>query len=531
MLSGSTLWDRALTGPMKKSIYFQKEQEVYQDAPSTLYTALFDTAQRLPQHTAIVSWEGRRYSYSQLLSMTDSFSSYLSQKLAVKKGTHVGILLYNGIQFCITFFALSRLGALAVPLPGKFKEQEIQSLIRKARLEALVCHRDYSAWVRSCIPNEHMCILSDDHEEELFQTESCDIPVCLDEEASAILMFTSGTTSKSKGVILSNYSVTHALCTYQRLFQLTSSDSTLLAVPIYHITGLIAILGTMVLAGGTTYIHKFFQKTDVVQTFRREEITFFHASPTVFSMLLQEKKEGEQLPHMRLLACGSSNMPKAKIQQLHEWMPNMKFRTVYGLTETSSPAAVFPDDAAVSPYIGSSGLPIPGVSIKIVDSRQMELPSLAVGEILLKGTTLLKEYYNTDLPAYHDGWFYTGDLGYLNEQGYLYISDRKKDMINRGGEKICSYDVENLLASMEQVLDAALVGIPDDLYGEVPAAALVLRPGKSLTLEEVQAYLKDKLAKYKIPVRILILSQLPETLGHKTDKKKIRELFLADAAH
>lgn len=529
MISGTNLWDKELIGPMTKTTFFQKEQEVYKDSPPTLYKALYDTAQRFPKHTAIVAPEGRQYSYSQLLAMTDSFSAYLSQQFNIKKGAHVGILLYNGIQFCITFFALSRLGALTVPLPGKFKEQEIQSLIRKAHLEALVCHEDYSSWCMSCIPKNKICILSDKHEEDFLVKQKSDISVCLDEEAPAILMFTSGTTAKSKGAILSNYSITHAVCTYKRLFQLTPSDSTLLAVPIYHITGLVAILGTMVLAGGTIYIHKFFQKKEVVQLFREKRITFFHASPTVFSMILQEKKDDEKLSYMRLLACGSGNMPKSKIQQLHDWMPNMKFRTVYGLTETSSPAAIFPDDAATSPYIGSSGFPIPGVCVKIVDSHQKELPNFSVGEILLKGTTLLREYYDTTLCAYQDEWFFTGDLGYLNEKGYLYISDRKKDMINRGGEKICSYDVENLLVSMEQVQDAALVGIPDELYGEVPAAALVLNPDKTLTLDQVQSYLKDKIAKYKIPVRMLILSQLPETSGHKTDKKKIRELFLEDA--
>ena len=222
-------------------------------------------------------------------------------------------------------------------------------------------------------------------------------------------------------------------------------------------------------------------------------------------------------------------MPKDKLRRLHSWLPESSFHTVYGLTETTSPGTVFPGDAATSPYIGSSGLPVPGTRFKIVNETGAELADGEVGEICVSGTLVLAEYYKHTSETLQDGWLHTGDLGYFNRDGYLFVVDRIKNMINRGGEKIWCFDVENELEMMKGIRDAAVVGIPDELYGEVAAAVVCLEENIQLSQEAIQEYLRGRIAKYKIPVRIRTVEKIPQTPNGKTDKITIKKLLMEES--
>ena len=177
----------------------------------------------------------------------------------------------------------------------------------------------------------------------------------------------------------------HAIVSYQRIFQITDRDTTLIPIPIYLVTGLVALLGLTLYAGGTVYLHKFFDAKRVLRDVNDKEITFLHAAPAVFSLLLREKDSFPSLPSLRLLACGSSNMSKEKLTEIHRWLPCAVFHTVYGLTETCSPATIFPGDASTSSYIGSSGLPIPGTCFCILDDSGSQMQTGQVGEIAVRG--------------------------------------------------------------------------------------------------------------------------------------------------
>lgn len=251
-----------------------------------------------------------------------------------------------------------------------------------------------------------------------------------------------------------------------------------------------------------------------------------HGSPTVFGMLLDYQKEFPKLPTIRTLACGSSYLPVETLKKLHQWMPEMKLQNVYGMTETSSPGTVFPYDAATSIYPGSEGKPVPGMELKVLDEQGNEAPNGTVGIVFLRGANICEYYYNLDTPLItEDGWLNTGDMGYINEDSYVFIVDRKKDMINRGGEKIWCTDVEDELIAIKEVRDAAVVGIPDAVYGEVAAAVVVLEEPGSISEESIKEQLKTRLARYKIPERILFVDAVPKTSGLKTDKRKIKEMF------
>ncbi len=535
MYTGEMLWPKALTEDMVERHYADGAiLRTYPDLPKNMYTAMKNTANRLPNKTAIVDDGGNACSYECLRRETEAYSVWLYQDMQIRKGQHVALLLYNSIKFCVACLALNRIGAVVIPLPTKYKKEEILSLVGKSDAALILCDEKFMDYFDNCprkdlqvckvktrtkqdLSAQH-CEKSDDLEEYEFEDKT-------DAADPAFLMFTSGTTSQSKGVMLKNYQVMHAIVSYQRTLGIVEEERAILPVPVYLITGLVAVFGLMMYVGGTVYLHRFFDAARVLETIKSDQITFLHASPTVFTLLLEKREAYQTLPSLRMLACGSSNMPPAKIQMLHQWLPHCAFRTVYGLTETTSPATVFPADASQSAYLGASGIPIPGVTVKIVDEEGREAEDGTKGEIWLKGSNVANTYYPMDASAALGGWLKTGDIGYLNKDGYLYVTDRIKDMINRGGEKICSFDVENELLRICGVEDTAVVGIPDECYGEIPVAVVVLKEGSLLTETKLQALLKERMAGYKVPVHIFKVDQIPVTENLKTDKKTIRTLF------
>lgn len=543
MIVGKELWDFEVSKDLyEKTLSDNTVIETYKALPQNLYEALEQSANRVPNAPAITDNYGRTYSYKEYLSCCDELAAYLYFEKGIRSGSHVGLMMYNCFEFCVAFVALGRLGAVTVPLPSKFKKAEVLPLAKRAEIEALICDADYEAWFTDICPAEKKIVVKDIesgygyracYEQWQKLRKNADMEKLKDisggdSEAAAIIMFTSGTTSQSKGVVLRNYNIMHAIEVYRRTLKITEKDISAIATPIYHVTGLIALLGLFIYTGARLYIHKFFDAERIVREAREEGFTFIHASPTVFNLLIQAGEKTPEIESLVSFACGSSNMPKEKLTRLHKWLPNSKFHTVYGLTETSSPATVFPEDAASSRLIGSSGIPVPGTRFKIVDDDRNELKNGEVGEIAVSGTVVVKNYYKQTDKSLEDGWLYTGDLGYFTEENYLYVVDRKKNMINRGGEKIWCYDVENEISSIAGVSDCAVVGIPDELYGEVAAAIVVPETGTSVLAESIQNYLKNRMAKYKIPVKIRLVDEVPQTPNGKTDKIKIKKMLMEE---
>lgn len=525
--NGNRFWDRDILDGLIKMSVEGREYYRYQYAPDSLYESLLRAQKRFPQKPCLVDNDGMTYTYSEFLELTDRFSRELYHLYHVRPGMQVGILLYNSPEFCISVYALSRLGAVAVPLSTKYRRPEVESLIEKSDIKGVLFHRDYAKWMED-IPSGtfRICMNMEEIHRLVHMPEIPEITMKAND--AAFLMFTSGTTSRSKGVLLKNYNVMHGIEVYRKIFRISETDVTILPVPGYHVTGLLALLGLFICAGGCVRLHKFFDAQRVLREMKENHVTFLHASPTVYSMLLEKKKQYPYLPDVRIMACGSGNMPKKKMEEIRKWMPQVQFCTVYGLTETSSPATVFPGNAAESSHIGSSGHPIPGVEFKICNEDGAILPSGSPGNILVRGTNVIEAYYGRERNTGTEHWLDTGDIGYFDRDGYLYITDRRKDMINRGGEKICSYDVENALYEIPGVKEAAVVGIPDERYGEVPAAMIVGKEKSCPTEEEIRTALKEKLAKFQIPIKYVFRTELPVTANMKTDKKEIRRIIAED---
>ena len=531
MYQGTECWPEAITKDMiYKKLPGRESVLTYPDLPESIYASFAATAGRLPGKTAVVDDQGRAYTYGELHKKVNAFSGWLYGEFGIRRGSHTAVMMYNSIEFCVTFLALNRLGAVMIPLPSKYRESEVRSLMRRSDVEYQIFDEKFREYADEHIP---VCVVPDGTKAYALDGFVCGeetdpgemIGDCGTAPDLALLVFTSGTTSRSKGVMIGNFQIMHAIESYHRTLGIVESDRAIIPIPIYLITGLVAIFGLMMHAGGTVYLNRFFDAGRVLDDIRKYEITFFHASPTVFSLILKHTEEYPELPSLRMFACGSSNMPPAKIRMLHAWLPDCEFRTIYGLTETTSPATVYPVDANESSYIGSSGVPIPGLEFRILDSDGTELPALMQGQIWVRGSNITPAYYKFETEAIQNGWLNTGDIGYFNEQGYLYIVDRVKDMINRGGEKICSFDVENELLNMEGIEDAAVVGVPDELYGEVPVAVVRCSKDNRWSEEGLRKELKKRMAGYKVPVHIRFVDAIPVTENMKTDKKQIRQLF------
>lgn len=527
MLNGTDLWPREITGEMVLRQTPSGQVQTYADTPAGFHPSLVASAHRDPRRTCLVDDGGRPWTFGEVLGRVDDLIDALQTGAGIVSGDRVALLLESSVEFCTAVYAINALGAVVVPVPTKFRESEIVALLARSRARLAIVESRFGDVARHSGVATVVCVDDAlDYRLGRFAPWGSGHPHAPRSEMSrdAVLMYTSGTTSQSKGALLTNLNVGHAVESYRRILGVTAADRCLLPVPIYHVTGLVAVMALMVHTGGTLVLHRRFDARRVLTSIREERITFLHASPTVFTLLLRQRADFPSLPTWRLAACGSAHMPVARIDELRAWLPGLSFRPVYGLTESSSPAFVMPGWADPHAHAGSSGLPVPGMQAKVVDEGGREVGPSEVGRILLRGANILDCY--DGLPdSLHDGWLDTGDLGHLDGEGYLHVVDRVKDMINRGGEKVWCIDVEEELRRIPGITDAAVVGVRDDLYGEVPVALVVSDPSLTLTDEDVHVALARRLPRYQVPVRLRWTDHLPLTANLKVDKRAIRALF------
>lgn len=532
MYIGTDYWqDKIQNDFVPKTLSNGQVIETFADMPRSLYGFLGNTAEKHPEHMALSDDLGRKLTYRQLKEKVDQFAGYLGYSLKIKPNAHIAVMAYGTVEYIVIFLSVIKLGAVAVILPTKFKEEEIHSLSDRADLDCIICDQRYELWFdkykQSGVP-----VISYTPEEDVYSLSpyripagTPDIPPRDEYENVSVMMFTSGTTALSKGVLLTNYNFVHAAGVYQMAFDITDQDITVIPVPIYTITALSAVIGTFLYVGGTIYLQRIFHAEQILACIRDHQVTYMHAAPTVCSILLEKRHSFLNLPSLRRIVCGGSRMPGDKIKKLYEWLPACEYHNVYGMTETTSPATIQKENALESTEIVSNGFPVPGLSFKVIGENGEEVLPGETGEILVSGACIMAGYYKLDTPDYQNGCLHTGDVGYFTPDGHCYVVDRKKDMINRGGEKMTSFDVEEQMYQIDGISEAIVVGIPDELYGEVPAAMVKLESGVTWSEESIQAYLRNRIAKYKIPVKIIFTDEIPLSAGGKPNRAIIRKML------
>jgi fatty-acyl-CoA synthase len=500
-----------------------------------LSSAVEHHADRRPDKEVLVFGE-RRLTNRELRWRVNALAAGLREQ-GVRRGDVVALLLYNCPQFLEVAFAINKLGAAFLPLNYRLAHAEWEYILEHSGAVGIVSEREFADpldTLAGSLSALRLRVLVDAEApgwvqfDELIARHFGEI-VCeaeVGEDDLQRLMYTSGTTSRPKGVRISHANVIWKNIGHVVEFGLGESDRTLIAGPLYHVGALDLPATGVLYVGGSLVLLRKFDVAEVLETMQRERPTNVWLAPTMVNRLLQAPDlESYDLDSVRLIVGGGEKMPVPLIERVIRAFPNARLADAYGLTETVSGDTCLDHEHVLS-KIGSVGKPVVHLELRIVDDSGREVGVEEIGEIALRGPKVFKGYWRDEdatASAIRDGWFHTGDIGRIDADGYLYIEDRKKDMILSGGENIASSEIERVLFEHGDVLDAAVVGMADERWGEVPKAFVVLRPGTAAAAEELIAYCAVRLAKFKVPQRVEFLEELPRTPSGKVLKRELRD--------
>ncbi|HEV8673584.1 MAG TPA: long-chain-fatty-acid--CoA ligase [Methylomirabilota bacterium] len=496
---------------------------------------LVRTTERAPDREALVEGDVR-LTYRQFHDEARRFGAAL-HRLGVEPGARVGLLLPNGIPFAVAHFGCLLAGAVSLPLNTRLAGKELEFIINDAQVSALVVHESFHAvWdgIRGSLPMVKHTIAAGGtrtgfhtFEELLAEPATGWTPPPGRPEDVACILYTSGTTGLPKGAMMTHRNILFNNVSCKAHLGYVGSDRTLIVLPMFHVTALNSQLTVFVELGGTMVIMGAYKTQEVIRQLAEHRITCAFLVPTICTlMLISPHLAAADLSALRLIAYAGAPMPTETIAALQARFPGLALVNAYGLTETSSLSTVLPP-ADAAPRASSVGLPVARTIIRIVGEDGRDLPPGTVGELWIKGGQVVPGYFNrpeATAQAVTDGWLHTGDLGKLDEDGYVYVVDRKKDMINRGGEKVFSIEVEEILNAHPKVLESAVVPHPDRIFGEVVKAVCVLRPGEQATVEEIIGFCRTRLADYKVPVHVRFVEELPRNPGGKVLKGVLKTL-------
>jgi O-succinylbenzoate-CoA ligase len=493
------------------------------------------TIELYPYKKAVVC-EGEKFTYQQFGDRVGRLANALI-KTNITKGDKVAILHNNCHYYLESYFGVMQIGATLVPLNHYLASKELEFIIKNSESKLLITSNDFSEKV-DVIKNDIKIIKTDYAYEDFIANSPNNIPdINIDKEDIAQIYYTSGTTGKPKGVILSHKNVNiHANNSITEL-HLRDSDSWLHAAPLFHLADAWATWA-ITKVGGTHILLKKFNPEKVCKIIEDEKVTITNMVPTMYYRLVNYPKVIDyNYLSLRVLLSGGASTSLDLICKIIEIF-NCDYIQTYGMTETSPflSMSILKNHLCSLPYNqqlkykSTTGREFLGVKLKVVNNKGKEVKNnnKEVGEIIVKGDTIFKGYWR--LPeetkkVFRNGWFYTGDMAVINQEGYITIVDRKKDMIITGGENVFSIEIENILYSHPAVLEAAVIGIPNLEWGEMVSAFVVLKKGEHITEDEIKKYCKEKIANYKIPKSIVFLENLPKLGSGKISKKLLKEKY------
>jgi fatty-acyl-CoA synthase len=488
---------------------------------------LDNRARLSPNKNAIIDEDTNKYwTYKQLNNRSSSMAGWL-QYQGVKKGDRVALLAPNDISYFDLLFACGKIGAIFVPLNWRLSEHELCEIVLDCTPSLLAIHQRFENMFTSLqtITAKAFDVGGTSYNEIVSETFECKQIEAISEKDPLAMIYTGGTTGKPKGVVLSHQSIQWNAINTILSWNLFEEDVTINYMPMFHTGGLNALSLPILMIGGTVVIGDQFTGQKVVNAINQYNCTIILLVPTMYHLLIQSDEfQKGNFPSMKLFLSGAAPCPLQVYEAFQK--KGLAFKEGYGLTEAGpNNFFIHPEDAQMKR--GSVGKPMMFNTIKLEKANGEEARVNEVGEILIKGKHSFSYYWNNELATMEskkEGWIHTGDLAKKDEEGFHYIVGRKKDMIITGGENVYPLEIEHWLAAHPAVDEVAVIGLPDDKWGELVVAFIVRKIPLPLDEKELRSYCEKKLGKYKIPKRFITLKELPKTHVGKIDKKKLKEL-------
>ncbi|HIJ95405.1 MAG TPA: AMP-binding protein [Desulfuromonadales bacterium] len=487
-----------------------------------------------PEHSKSLTYGAYRTAVFELAAV-------LGQQ-GLKRGGRVALLLANGLNPVVAILAVMAAGGVAVPINPRLTGPEIHGILTHSGAELLLSDRNHGDSVQSGLESGEWCDLESPEEGNGYRVLQVREPAAtgtapetelpLRSEDPALILYTSGTTGHPKGVVLSHGNLLANAQYIVSAHRLTAADRALCVLPLFHINGLVVTLLAPLLSAGSVVMPERFKADRFWGWLHDYQATWFSAVPTIFSILLSHQEPPRNYAYsLRFARSASAPLPVAVLEEFEQRYGIPVIET-YGISEaacqvTANPLPPLPHKP------GSAGMPV-GNELLVVDEQGVSQPPGDVGEVLIRGKNIFSGYLNNrsaDREALRNGWFHTGDLGYLDQDGYLFLTGRKKEQINRSGEKISPREVEEVIHRLPDVESVGVVGLPHQLYGEEVAAFITLRPGRKLEPERIREHCRLSLAAFKIPREIIFIDELPKGPSGKIQRRKLVETYQQITSH
>lgn len=530
------IWaDNGLGGPLRNEVHYDgRKMLCFSERPATLGKMFDDLVVRFPDRPAIV--EDGVITYRELDGVVGKIAAGF-RGLNVARGDRIALFLGNCWEFLACVLACNRIGVIVVPIGTRQRQAELSFLLNDSGAKVLIFESDLAGAVpglaetptvvhryaiRGTVPEARP------FSDLLATEEQPGHAADLGEEDVAVILYTSGTTGRPKGAQLTHLGIIHSALNFARSHGLSENDRGLVAVPLSHVTGLVGVaLSTMIVGGCVVLMRQAYKTANFLALASREKITYSILVPTIYTLcVMSPELSNYDLSSWRIGCFGGAPMPVATIEALAEKLPQLQLLNAYGATETTSPSTIMPRTQWRN-HFDSVGLTVPCGEIKVVDDEGKEAPRGAAGEIWIAGPMVVPGYWqrpDANKSEFVNGFWRSGDIGSMDADGFVRVFDRKKDMINRGGFKVFSAEVENVLAGLEGILECAIIGRDDPVLGQRVHAIVVVPHESTLTAKEVQEFCADRLADYKVPEVITLRTiPLPRNANGKVLKPALRD--------
>jgi fatty-acyl-CoA synthase len=481
-------------------------------------------ALRTPDRTAF-TYANRRISYADFADRIERMAGFLKQR-GVRENQVVAVVMKNSAAFLEIAFAVSHAGAIFLPVNFRLARDEIKYILDNADTALLFADQEFAETVDQLKPTvllsdeaqvDTLCISGDAEKQPVTPRRPGDL---------FRLMYTSGTTDRPKGVMHTYDNFYWKCWDHVTDLNIMSTDKMLVVGPLYHVGAFCCPGVAIFLVGGSMVVHRNFDAEQALQAIDRERVTCAWMAPVMMGRILScENRHRHDVSSLRWNVGGGEKTPESRIRSFSQFFTNARYVDAYGLTETCGGDTLMERGMELS-KIGSTGRAVAHVEIMSCDEHGQAVAAGVDGEICLRGPKVTQGYWKEEektRKSFFGDWFRTGDIGHLDQDGFLYLTDRKKDMIISGGENVASSEVERVICMLPQVADVAVVGVPDPRWGECPVAAVELAPGQSLDFVTLERHCRQHLATFKVPKQLVILDALPRNPSGKVLKRVLRE--------